>query len=201
MRRLAGAVAALLMVSPLAGQDGPAERPVPELPAGVRLEATTEYYDVEGGDLPAVITTLNRMRLEGPSGPPSQGLTQYWIAPDWSARASGGECRVSRVRVDVEIRITLPRWPGASSRPAEERARWREIEGAIREHEYVHRDLTIEAAGELLEEIDGLAARGCGTLRTVVTSTLSVVHGRLREAHAALDRDTPPRLSIGPPGR
>ena len=193
-------VALLAWAAPLAGQGPSDDAPPVALPDGVTVDASIEYYDLDAADLRGVVDMLNRMRLEGPGGRPSQGLTRYWISPNWRVQAGGGECRVVHVDVSVEILITLPRWRVVRGRPVEEQEGWERIESAIREHEFVHRDLAIEAAGELREEMSGLRARGCGTLRDVVSSTLSIVNGRLEQAHADFDRDTPPRLSIRPGG-
>jgi predicted secreted Zn-dependent protease len=165
---------------------------------GVRVDQEIAYYDVPGTSLASVIEILNTARLEGPDAPPSQGLTSYYIKPEWSAQASGGACRVARAEIFVEIDITLPRWATVEERPAHEQESWSQIERAIRQHEYAHRDLTIDAAGVLLSALRGLETRGCGILRDAVASALSIADARLREAHAILDRETPPRLSVGP---
>jgi predicted secreted Zn-dependent protease len=168
-----------------------------ERPDGLHVSASIDYYDVEGETLAEVVRRMNAMRLEGPEAPLSQGLTRYHILPEWRPVVGGGRCRTEDVEVHVDVTITLPRWSGASSRPADEQARWRRIASAIRTHEFEHRDLTIDAAEDLLVTTKSLEARGCGTLRRVVESTLSVAAGKLREAHATLDRDTPARLPVG----
>ncbi|MEM7417104.1 MAG: DUF922 domain-containing protein [Gemmatimonadota bacterium] len=173
----------------------------PSLP-GIHVDTREEYYDLPDSTLTGVVRRLNGMHLQGPEGPPSQGLTTYQIRPEWSALAQGGRCHVRAVEVFATITITLPRWPRVFDRPVGERERWASIDRAIREHEYLHRDLVVEAAGEILEEIRGLDAQGCAVLRRVVGSTLSIADERLDEAHIELDATTPRRLSIrGPGGR
>lgn len=164
----------------------------------MRLDSSVEYYDISAPSIDYVIATLNQMRLEGPDAPPSQGLTRYHIQPEWSPRPGGGVCRVDRLQVHVDVDILLPRWVEVRERPVLEQARWNTIEAAIREHEYSHGDLVIEAAEALAGQLSALEARGCGTLRTVVASTMSVADGALKEAHAEFDRNTPPTLSLGP---
>jgi predicted secreted Zn-dependent protease len=182
----------LLLLGPAASAQEPRD--------GLHVDAVVEYYDVPGGTFSEVVAAMNQMRVQGPGAPLSQGLTRYHIRPEWVARASGGSCRPGAVKVFVDIVVTLPRWDGVEDRPDDERARWGEIERAIRVHEYRHRDLTIDAADRLLSSIQSLETRGCTALRQVVASTLSVADGRLREAHAELDRTTPNRLRPGPPG-
>jgi len=167
------------------------------LPEGLTVDVTVEYYDVTEATLSDVIARLNRTRLEGPDAAPSQGLTQYSVIPRWQARAAGGACRTESVEVDVVVTITLPRWPAVATRPAREQAGWSTIETAIREHEFVHRDLTYAAGVRLLDELQGVEARGCRTLSRVVDSRLAIEGLNLREAHEELDRTTPSRLPVG----
>ena len=161
------------------------------------METVERSYRLDERSLERVVDRLNATRLEGPNGPPSQGLTTYRIRPEWRATASGGSCRVSRIRVHVEIEITLPEWPWAETVPLEDREKWATIDRSIREHEYGHRDLTVEAAADLLAALQGLEARGCTTLQRVVNSQISVADGRLSEAHAKLDRETERVLRLG----
>ena len=163
----------------------------------VDVEVTERVYKVRGDSLGAVVAQLNRMRVPGAGGSLSQGATTYDIVPEYTALARGGTCRVADLRLDVRISIVLPRWPGLEGRPAEERRRWGVIEEAIREHEYVHRDLTVEGARALARSLEGREARGCRALRQVVQGQLSVHGARIREAHADFDRSAPRTLPIG----
>ncbi len=204
---LAGLLALASLAAPASAwgrqADGPpsAERVASPRAAEVRLTSKTEYYDVSGATLDEVVDRLNGLRLEGPDGPPSQGLTRYHILPEWRPVASGGACRVERLNVKVTITVTLPRWPGVAGRPAEEQQRWSVIEHAIRSHEFGHREIVVAAADDLAARLRDMEARGCGTLGGVVESALHVADGRLRDAHAEFDRQTPSRLSSGGPGR
>jgi len=165
--------------------------------AGVRVETREQRYELPEVTLTAVIERLNSTSLEGSEAPLAQGLTQYDIQPDWRPTAAGGRCRASGVELHVRIVITLPVWPGAPRRPASERTSWQTIESAIREHEYTHRDLTVEAAEALVASLRGLETNGCRALRQVVAGEIALAGDRLREAHAELDRRTPKRLSVG----
>lgn len=189
------AVAALLTATGLFAQDvGPAEG---DAAPRLDVQVTELEYEVTGDSLGVVVAKLNRMRVPGAGGRLSQGATRYDIVPEYRALAAGGVCRIADLRVDVRISITLPTWPELEGRPVEERERWETIEGAIREHEYAHRDLTVEGAQALAESLDGRETRGCRALRQVVRSQLSVHGAKIREAHAELDRTTPPSLPIG----
>jgi len=164
---------------------------------GVRVESTERRYELDEANLSGVIERLNGMRLEGPSGPPSQGLTQYRIDPFWRPAAGGGLCRVADLVLEVRVVVTLPLWPNARWASEPERADWEGILDAIRSHEYRHRDLTIEAARELHETLSALEARGCTALRQTFAGIVSIAGARLDDAHAELDRSTPTRLIRG----
>ena len=137
------------------------------------------------------------MRLEGEGAALSQGLTRYRVRPSWRPAASDGRCRVAALELRVEITITLPSWSEVEEASESDRSRWEHIAGAIREHEYAHRDLTIGAAETLFSSLGSLEARGCTALRRAVTAELALADARLTEAHDELDRSTPSRL-IGP---
>jgi predicted secreted Zn-dependent protease len=168
----------------------------PTIP-GLHVDVHEERYDLQDPTLHDVVARLNETRLRGPEHPPSQGLTRYDIRPEWTAVVGRGRCRVREVEIFVKVTMTLPQWLVVEHRPDGEVEGWTTIEHAIREHEYAHRDLVVGAAAALLEDLRGLDAIGCGTLRQIVVSTLSVADERLREAHAALDQATPPRISVG----
>ncbi|MCH1569707.1 MAG: DUF922 domain-containing Zn-dependent protease [Longimicrobiales bacterium] len=163
----------------------------------VVVESSEAYYELPDSTLTDVIARLNRTRLAGAGGQMSQGLTEYHIQPSWQPAGAGGRCRVARLGLEVQVRITLPSWPAERFRPEAERASWRTIENAIRSHEYRHRDLTVEAARELARELEALETRGCRALEQVFAGAVALADARLQEAHSQLDRDTPARLSVG----
>ena len=164
---------------------------------GLHVDAREEYYALDDPTLGGVIVRLNSMRLEGDGTALSQGLTRYRVRPSWRPVASGGRCRVAALGLRVEITVTLPAWSEVDGAPESERSRWEHIAGAIREHEYAHRDLTLGAAEALLTSLGSLEARGCTALRRAVAAELALADARLTEAHEELDRTTPSRL-IGP---
>lgn len=177
----------------LAGQSSGQGNPVDV----VVVEFSETYYALPDSTLTDVIARLNRTRLAGAGGQMSQGLTEYHIQPSWQPAGAGGRCRVSRLRLEVQVRITLPSWPAERFRPEAERTSWETIEDAIRSHEYRHRDLTVEAAKTLAHELEALETRGCRALEQVFAGAVALADARLEEAHEQLDRDTPARLTVG----
>lgn len=166
----------------------------PPTASGVQVDVTEQYYTLEEPTLSEVISRLNSTRLQGESGPLSQGLTDWWIQPEWRPGVAGGRCRVTALTLSVRVVVTLPEWRHARRAPAQERMRWGRIEAAIRDHEYTHRDLTVEAAERLHARLSTLEARGCSALHRAFQGEMSVADARLSESHAELDRATPDRL-------
>ena len=198
MRSLAPLAAALCGASfagpvALSGQSAASRTPED----AVVVESSEAYYALPDTTLSDVIARLNRTRLAGAGGQMSQGLTEYHIQPSWRPVGAGGRCRVSSLTLEVQVRITLPTWPGEVTRPEEERASWRTIEDAIRSHEYRHRDLTVGAAEDLARDLEALETRGCRALEQAFAGEVALADARLQEAHAQLDRDTPARLTVG----
>ena len=155
---------------------------------GVHIEVREERYLLDLERFDQVIDTLNAMRLQGPNGPPSQGLTTYRIEPHWQFQPVPGGCAVIDAEIDVEIVVQMPRWPGAVRASAEDRSRWQSILAAITEHEYRHRDLVVASAGALFEELTQLRAGNCGTLRRAAQGAIDIANVELEQAHAEIDR-------------
>jgi len=178
-------VALLAAVAPIgaAAQAGSPRESVP----GLTVSAREVRYAVHADDLRKTIAILNETRLEGEQGPLSQGLTDYQVVPSWRFNPGDGECALSDVKVDVDITITLPRWPGVTRVPELERLRWREIQHRIEQHEYAHRDFTVEMAKELISQLRALRAGTCGALDRAAQGALTLSGAALRERHAAFD--------------
>ncbi len=157
------------------------------LDEGVRVQAREERYTIEGHSFAEVAAVLNGMRLEGADAPLAQGLTQYWIEPQWQYRPDADGCAVTTATVDVSIVITLPRWPGAATAHELDRELWKELHASIVKHEYRHRDITVEAASALLGEIRSLRAGTCAALARAVDAQMALAREAMEERHAAFD--------------
>lgn len=176
------AAAFVLAAAPLAGQGAPGD-----LPDGLTVSSREERYLIDVRTFGEVVDTLNRMRLRGGAHGPSQALTDYRVEPQWRFEVVEGGCAVTSLRVDVTIRITLPRWTGAAAAPKPEREAWAELLGRITGHEYTHREITIDVAKELLDRLGSLEAGNCGTLRRATDGALAIARKELRDRHAAFD--------------
>jgi predicted secreted Zn-dependent protease len=161
---------------------------------GLRIEASEEYYPVGDVGLSEVIARLNGMRLLGPEGPPSQGLTSYHLRPEWSTSVRPGSCRVASPPVHVRVVVTVPRWEGEAAAPEADRLRWARIFGAIRDHEHTHRDLVLDAAERLHGSLSSLEAGTCATLGRALDGALAIADAELKVEHRALDEATPARI-------
>ena len=157
------------------------------IPDGLRVETEEQRYEIEADRLDQVVSILNEMRLEGEDGPYSQGLTDYRVVPEWSFNAVEGGCAITSATVDVSIKITLPRWPGAARALEMDQRRWSEILLRITRHEYRHRDITVAVATELLTTLKGLGAGTCTAVRRAAEGALALARAELTKRHADFD--------------
>ena len=173
-----------LVVAVPAACQSPAQ---PNLRPGLQIVVREDRYRVEAETFQEMIAVLNDMRLEGERARLSQGLTVYRVVPRWRYQPGSGGCAMISAEAEVEITVKLPLWPGFANASDEHRLRWQSILGSIREHEYEHRDITVDSASELLQDLFALRASTCRALNGAAEAALALAEEALRSRHAELD--------------
>lgn len=167
---------ALLAVTALGAGCVPGSSGAPEprpLPAGVRLNVRERTYPVRGRTVAAIARSLESA---GPrwQGRVVHGLAQWHLRWGWRSTMQEGDCRLADLRVLVQVEITLPEWKDHSSAMPSLALAWEGFEAALRDHEYRHRDIAVEAAAEVLNVLRSLRTRSCIEMG-------DVARGRARE--------------------
>ncbi|HEX9879059.1 MAG TPA: DUF922 domain-containing protein [Candidatus Binatia bacterium] len=139
------------------------------LPAGgePRVNLKTVYYDVAGRNLEEIRKELDL------KSPVRHGDERFHANTSWSVTwnmrwmAKAFSCEVTDVTAQVDITVTLPRWPGLEDAPREAGEEWHRYYGVLVEHENGHRDLAIEAGKKIEEGIRRMGAReNCATMKS-----------------------------------
>ncbi len=96
---------------------------------------STVYYDVPGTELKQA---FKQVSLHGPNNGKAIGQAAISMELDAEVIETSKECRLRRARIDLDMKVTLPRFTDANKSNAKTRAAFRYVERHVKEHEQVH---------------------------------------------------------------
>lgn len=118
------------------------------------------FYNINGN---SVEELRARMEAAGPAGPDGRmfGRCVWRVRASFAGypRKPDGLCVVTQVPARLDATITLPRWTGYDSAPAELRARWDAFYAGLKRHEHNHLNHGLAAAVETRRRIRELSAK------------------------------------------
>jgi predicted secreted Zn-dependent protease len=167
----------------------PEEHAPASLPIGVRMRASTTYYDVEGVDLRGLLASL---RQRGPSdGHGTWAASTAW-AFRWSYRpVAAGGCRVATAHVDLDLTYTYPQWTVPPDAAPAAVSAWQTYLTHVERHEQGHREIAEAAAADLVQTLEMLPAAGtCDQLAASARAAVTERFARHAELQVAYDEET-----------
>jgi predicted secreted Zn-dependent protease len=177
---IAGALTACASVPPTTA-------PVPtSAPGDLHFQAREVFYDLAGPSAADIARQLDEhsRRNDGRLAETRWKLTTQlrFGGPE------GGPCSVSKMDVNVDIEIELPRWKGAAQSPVRER--WEKFQAAARVHEKGHYDHAILAGNEVASALRGLEAGTCDELSTLSSARTNAIVAKYTRIDEKYDAET-----------
>ncbi|TDH38899.1 DUF922 domain-containing protein [Pseudohoeflea suaedae] len=161
-------------------------------PANAEVTQIVNHYDVGGSDIQGL---KNSIRLGGPLGGKAFGLTNVVIEPQFAYMSDGVTCKTAKVRVNMNIDMTLPQWDEATPIPASMSGQWKTLEDTVREHEQMHVTIAEEFAARIEHVISNASStEGCETLEAGLTKKVRGLQMAHRFAQKAFDMEERTRL-------
>lgn len=177
----------LVMAAKLPGtQDAPTTT---GMPSAVQVTSAISYYDVEGADIRALLTSL---RQRGPSdGHGTWAASTSWVFR-WSYQPSvDAACRVQLARVNLDLAYTYPQWNAPANAAPNIATAWQGYLSRVELHEHGHRDIAEAAANDLARTLEALPAQpSCEALADTARATATELLARHAQAQVAYDRET-----------
>jgi predicted secreted Zn-dependent protease len=155
-----------------------------------RNDFAVDYFIVHGETSSALSAEIDAKGPVGENGRRSDGYTRWSMSWTFGMTDDATGCVANRVTVDLDIRMTLPRWdtpPGANPQLI---TRWNRYLAALRTHEDGHRYRAEATAGDMRRALFRERASDCRTLETRLDSMANALVAQLRERQAAYDRET-----------
>lgn len=134
---------------------------------GERTQLSVGYYDIKGTSF----SELDQQILL--HGPTVEGVgkalaaTKIKMVPDIRFSQKGGKCFLTKTRVNVKARVTLPRLANRRQLKKSLQRAWRNLEEYARLHEAVHVAIADHHALEIEKSLAAMPpANDCDTLKT-----------------------------------
>ncbi|RJG47704.1 DUF922 domain-containing protein [Motilimonas pumila] len=127
------------------------------------------FYDIEAESL---YELFQKVRLVGPAGQAGNkaaGKASYHMNWQLLFEKKTNMCRIGNATVDIDIEIVVPRWLNVDDQSEKSQQNWQIYLGALLDHETGHKDIVIDAADELIADIQQAAAKGsCDTIQKAI---------------------------------
>jgi predicted secreted Zn-dependent protease len=156
-----------------------------------RNDFSIEYFTLTGTTARALSAEIDAKGPFGEDGRRSDGYTHWAMNWSFGFDSSDAGCTASRVVVDLDILMTLPRWTPPPGTDAELLSRWNRYIAALRIHEDGHRYRAETAARDMRQALLlERPAPDCDTLRNRLDSRANGLLDDLRKRQAVYDRET-----------
>jgi predicted secreted Zn-dependent protease len=187
------AIAILLVALALA--DAPGADAHAGTPGDVPVEIDEKLvrYDIKGDTTSELISQMAELGpYDEAEGRRFDGYTQWSVR--WTYQLStqrGGHCSLGDLRIDLEVRMTLPEWQPKRHADRLLVQGWPRYLEKLTEHEMGHRDNGVRAAFAVRDAIAAIAPMAdCGRLESAADAAGNAAIARLRGADVEYDRET-----------
>jgi len=139
----------------------------PDMPAisadkpGLSENTSYNYYLVYGWSPTDIYAQTQKCGPDTPEGI-FEGSTDYRLR--WSYKYmwdSAENCKISSVAVGANIKINLPKWERPEGVDQSTVDYWETSSTNLKNHENVHRQITVDAAGKILKSLQDLPEQDC----------------------------------------
>jgi predicted secreted Zn-dependent protease len=131
----------------------PTARAVPE------LRLNNVFYTVTGDTVEALWADVLARTPVAKNGKKHVAYTRWEVNWRFWWQDNGENCDINKVNTQLDVTYTLPRLESAATTPENVAERWNRYYAALFEHEQGHKDLGLQAAQEIEQQISNMGAR------------------------------------------
>ncbi|MBC7746943.1 DUF922 domain-containing protein [Pedobacter sp.] len=155
-----------------------------------QLVDAPRYYQLYGYTRAEVYRQLNNCMPMQANGQRIIASTDHVINTEFTHVARGSLCTISKVAVGVHISQLYPRWDDSSYATATYAARWQGFMSEVVEHENIHRDLDLQYANKILQDLQNLPPAPCENIVRMALNSKDANIAALNQANANYDSST-----------
>ena len=162
---------------------------LPPLPAGVTAEVSEVSYVVRGTTVPEIRQSL-RSGATATLGADTVGLHSSRLNLAYAYTQQGSYCEMVEVTIELESAIQVPRWTDRGVADFSVVGMWDRYIGAVRAHEYTHREHLYRRARDISQELYRIKSPTCDSMESSITSTTARINDRYGQLSRQFDEES-----------
>ncbi|HSX45959.1 MAG TPA: DUF922 domain-containing protein [Candidatus Saccharimonadia bacterium] len=148
------------------------------------------YYQVYGNTAAQVQAQIKQCSQVSQSGEDFAAGTYYTMNWLYDYTTDGLTCSIVNVAVGVHVGQVLPDWNPTASSDSGYAAKWRSFMANLQTHENGHRDLDIQYASKIKQDLKGLQGVSCSGIKQAADATANADLAALNWANDNYDAQT-----------
>lgn len=167
-------------------------------PHGLRVSARQTFYTVEGETAPQLVAEIQNRGPLWSNGYRYEAMHTWKLNRSYGTVQQGDRCHLTTINIAVESEITLPRWEPPTDAPDQLVANWDQYTKALKQHENGHRDISIAAGEQVVQQLRRLPSYStCAALRTDVKAIVDDILEQTNDQQRDYDDKTQHGLTQG----
>ncbi|MBD2090494.1 DUF922 domain-containing protein [Microcoleus sp. FACHB-1515] len=167
-------------------------------PNGLRVSARQTFYTIEGETAPQLVAQIQNRGPLWSNGYRYEAMHTWKLNRSYSMVQQGDRCHLITVNIAVESEITLPHWEPPADASGQLVANWDHYTKALKQHENGHRDISIAAGEQVLQQLRRLPnSATCAQLRTAAKAIVDDILEQTSNQQRDYDASTQHGLTQG----
>jgi len=132
---------------------------LPTARAAPELRLNNVFYTVTGDTVKALWANVLARTPVAQNGKKHVAYTRWQVNWRFWWQHNGENCDISKVNTQLDVTYTLPKLESETTTPHDVTERWNRYYAALFEHEQGHKNLGLQAAQEIEQQISNMGAR------------------------------------------
>ncbi len=159
-------------------------------------KVSVDYYRISGNSTAALDREIKRKGPKINGGRHAVAVSRIQIMPNITYSGKGQYCHVSKAKVAVNAKVTLPKWTGRSRANKQMGKAWDNIDRYTRLHESIHVAIAFRIAKEIEDEVLELKQDlSCSSVKRQVANIIDQALVKHDEIQKQFDSDEQERFA------
>lgn len=164
----------------------------------VSISTSRVFYHIAGSTEDQLRSQMNQLGHQDDYGNNWDAYTDWYVSWSYPYSQNSEGCSVGEIRVEIEITFIFPIWDKPSTVSQDLAAKWDDFVTRLQIHEDGHRDIAVQAACGVLDELYSLPSyRSCDEFEQAADETAEQILNLYRDKESDYDQETGHGLSQG----